>query len=252
MNSKHRTSRSRGEGGTYEVQSHAQELAQPLAFLNRLPRVIKRGSLGLLLIVATNAITHGLVNPNVFEWGNWGGSSLYLMDKAEPFVMEPGDFQRKVKKIASRLDIYPEWLMAVMYSESKFDPTAINLQGTGAVGLIQFSPRVAQELGITSERLLTMDAVQQLDYVYKQLLKVQIKHGAFETLTELYLAVLAPEALGQDYCYTLYAKPSEAYRQNVILDENQDGSVTVSDIDQRMQRMFPTAYWMGSESVEDQ
>ncbi|MCB0842252.1 MAG: hypothetical protein KDE26_03185, partial [Bacteroidetes bacterium] len=56
------------------------------------------------------------------------------------------------------------------------------------------------------------------------------------------LAILYPKALGQHHCYTMYSKPTKMYRQNSGLDENKDGSVTVCDIDERMQRLFPTAY----------
>ena len=51
-----------------------------------------------------------------------------------------------------------------------------------------------------------------------------------------------PKARKQDYCYTLYARPSQAYRQNAGLDENRDGKVTVSDVHRRMLRLFPEAY----------
>ncbi|MEO1448552.1 MAG: hypothetical protein AAFV07_03440, partial [Bacteroidota bacterium] len=50
------------------------------------------------------------------------------------------------------------------------------------------------------------------------------------------------KALNQDYCYTLYASPAQAYKQNSGLDENKDGRVTVSDIDRRMQRLYAPAY----------
>ena len=56
-----------------------------------------------------------------------------------------------------------------------------------------------------------MDAVTQMDLVYAYLQNVREKYGDFKTLTDLYLAILYPRAVGKDYCYTLYATPSQKY-----------------------------------------
>ncbi|MFN0202045.1 MAG: hypothetical protein ACKVTZ_20910, partial [Bacteroidia bacterium] len=76
--------------------------------------------------------------------------------------------------------------------------------------------------------------------------------GDYTSLTELYLGILYPKALEikGDYCFTMYATPSQAYKQNSGLDEDKDGRVTVSDIDHRMQRVFPTAYVAGKNQQE--
>lgn len=87
-----------------------------------------------------------------------------------------------------------------------------------------------------------MSAVDQMDLVYAYLQNVRENYGEYNTLTDLYLAILYPRAIGKDYCYTLYAKPTQKYRMNSGLDENRDGRVTVSDIDRRMARLYPTAY----------
>jgi len=167
---------------------------------------------------------------------------LYLMDKAAMHVSDLNTFEHKVREISSQLRVPPEWLMAVMYSESKFDASARNFKGSGATGLIQFMPAAASEMNVSLERLRRMDHVQQLEYVYLYLQTVRDRYGDFQSLTDLYLGILYPKALGQDFCYTLYTKPSQAFQQNAGLDENKDGRVTVSDIDRRMQRLYPTAY----------
>lgn len=167
---------------------------------------------------------------------------LYLLDKASLFVSRPEDFELKVRDISGMLGIAPEWLMAVMYSESRFDASAVNLKGSGATGLIQFMASTAEEFGISIHRLEKMDHLQQLEYVYLYLDKVRQRYGEYRDLTDLYLGILYPKARGQDYCYTLYAKPSKQYQQNAGLDENRDGRVTVSDIEHRMKRLYPTAF----------
>ena len=140
------------------------------------------------------------------------------------------------------LNVPPEWLMAVMYSESQFDASVLNHKGSGATGLIQFMPATASDLNVSMQRLRDMNHTQQLEYVYLYLQKVRERYGEYDSLTDLYLAILYPKARKQDLCYTMYAKPSKSYKQNSGLDENKDGRVTVSDIDRRMMRLYPTAY----------
>ena len=213
-----------------------------------LPRTFKRIALVLILVLVSNVFTHWLAGRKFIKPAveqpviGQPAESLYLIDKAGVFVSETDIFEKKVRDIATMLDIAPEWLMAVMYAESKFDPGVLNYKGSGAVGLIQFMPMTALDLDVSIERLKRMNASQQLEYVYLYLEKVRSRYGSFQTLTDLYLAILYPKAIGQDYCYTLYAKPSKAYKQNSGLDENKDGRVTISDVDRRLKRLFPTAY----------
>jgi hypothetical protein len=206
------------------------------------------GTLLLIIMVVSNLFTHFIFNPQFFRGGNEEG--LYLLDKAAMYVMDTKSFESKVREVAKRLEVQPEWLMAVMYSESRFDASALNFKGSGAVGLIQFMPTIASELSTSPEALKNMNHEQQLEYVYQYLEKIRARHGGkYQSLTELYLAILYPKALSGDYCYSLYAQPSIAYKQNAGLDEDKDGRVTVSDIDRRMQRIFPTAYLAGKEKV---
>lgn len=175
--------------------------------------------------------------------------SLYLIDKASRHVADAMSFEQKVREVAEELEVAPEWLMAVMYSESKFDAAVMNHRGSGAVGLIQWMPTTAKELGVSISELKALSHVEQLDYVYKYLDSVRKRYRNYDSLTDLYLAILYPRALQGDYCYTLYANPSKKYKQNIGLDENKDGRVTVSDIDKRMQRIFPTAYMTDNQNT---
>lgn len=215
--------------------------------LPTIPRPVRNLSLIAVLVVGSNVLSHSI-------WNNETGppprstlefvssSELYLMDKARIHIADHVTFEAEVRAVAEALEIPPEWLMAVMYAESAFDPSIVNRQGSGAVGLIQFMPATAQELHISVERLRKMSAAQQMKYVHRYLHKVQERYGSFESLTDLYLAILYPKARKKDACYRLYADPSRAYQQNAILDENKDGQVTIADIDKRLLRLFPTAY----------
>lgn len=170
---------------------------------------------------------------------------LYLMDKAGKYVFEEKEFEKKVRKIAEKLDVEASWLMAVMYSESQFNSSVKNFKGSGATGLIQFMPFTARELKVSIRDLKKMTPVKQLDYVYKYLDRVKARHGFYQSLTDLYLAILYPKAINRSMGYVLYAKPSITYKQNSGLDVNKDGKVTVKDIDLRMRKKFKTAYFSG-------
>ena len=219
------------------------------------PRLLKIVGLLTAIVAGTNFMTYRLATQGLIpadthvqvlatsgEGIGANDGQLYLLDKARIHVPDATQFASKVRDVSSMLGVAPEWLMAVMYMESKFDASVYNYKGSGAVGLIQFMPSTALDMNITSYRLSQMNHLQQLEYVYMYLDKVKQRNGAFNSLTDLYLGILYPKARGQESCYTLFSRPSKAYRQNSGLDENRDGRVTVGDIDRRLQRLFPTAH----------
>jgi hypothetical protein len=167
---------------------------------------------------------------------------LYLLDQASAFVYDIDAFESKVREVSRKLNIPPEWLMAVMHSESKFDASVSNYKGSGATGLIQFMPATAKEFGISVAQLKNLSHVEQLNYVYKYLSAKQTQFRAYETLTDLYIAILYPKALTEDFCYSLYSKPSVSYVMNSGLDLNSDGNVTIQDVDKYLKRKYPSAF----------
>lgn len=206
-----------------------------------------------ILIAISNLSTYFLADRErgstlITEVAEAAEESLYLIEKASYHVTDLDAFEFKVRRVSQQLDIPPEWLMAVMYMESKFDPSIQNLRGSGATGLIQFMVPAVKDL---NDRLGTeyymsdirrMPAHVQLDLVREYLLTVRERYGDYHSLTDLYLGILYPRAIGQEFCYALFAQPSRKYKLNIGLDENRDGVVSVSDIDRRLKRMFPTAY----------
>ena len=167
------------------------------------------------------------------------------MDEAQKYIFEAQAFEEKVRHVSEALRIPPEWLMAVMFSESRLQSSVKNFKGSGATGLIQFMPFTARELGTTTSDLQKMTPVRQLDWVHKYIDKVRQQRcgkGTFKSLTHLYMSVLWPRGVNKPMTYVLYRKPSKSYKQNSGLDVNKDGKVTVWDIDQRMKKKFKTAY----------
>ncbi|MEO0900118.1 MAG: transglycosylase SLT domain-containing protein [Bacteroidota bacterium] len=214
------------------------------------------------MVVGSNVATHFLFNGNTFTpqagihavaepafyaSGNKVNHStksadFYLADQAAQYIYDLNGFNHKVEDISTRLGIPKEWLLAVIAQESKFNPGIANFAGSGAVGLIQFMPATAREMGTSTYELQQMGAENQMEYVYFYLNTVKDRYGSYRSLTDLYLGILYPKARGTDACYTLFAKPSKSYKQNAGLDEDKDGKVTVSDIENHLKRKFPEAY----------
>lgn len=203
-----------------------------------------------ILVLSTNLYTYWSFRPEISSEKKAtpvsGEPSLYLLDKAAAFIPDTALFKDQIMEIALSIEVPAEWLMAVIYQESKFDASALNRAGSGAAGLIQFLPSTAASLNLPYEEILAMSAYEQMRFVGKYLQQVRHQRGDFQSLTDLYLAILYPKALQQDYCYALFVTPSIAYKRNKGLDENEDGVVSISDIDRRMRRMFPPAYMLAA------
>lgn len=124
----------------------------------------------------------------------------------------------------------PDILMSCMAWETgeTFSPTILNGSGSQARGLIQFMPNTAKSLGTSSDELAKMTAVQQLDYVEKYFMPYK---GKVKTLSDAYMCILYPKAIGKKEEYCLFDRDSTpiAYRQNSGVDLNKDGKVTKAE-----------------------
>lgn len=109
-----------------------------------------------------------------------------------------------------------------------FRPGIRNAAGSGATGLIQFMPQTARALGTSTDELARMTAEDQIRYVYKYLLPYK---GRLQTLSDVYMAVLWPAAVGKPEQSVLWSRASHptTYRQNAGLDVNGDGTITKAE-----------------------
>ncbi|WP_457967608.1 lytic transglycosylase domain-containing protein [Pseudomonas sp. R4-84] len=137
-------------------------------------------------------------------------------------------FRVKVREIADRLSMDPNWLMAVMGFETgyTFSPAARN-PGSTATGLIQFIESTARGLGTSTAQLARMTAVRQLDFVESYF---QPYSGRIRNLGDAYLAVLWPVAVGRPDSYVMWERDSGPYQReyaaNSGLDVNHNGFIT--------------------------
>lgn len=136
-------------------------------------------------------------------------------------------FKDKVIKICTGLECDPNHLMAAMAFETgeTFLPNKKNKM-SGATGLIQFMPSTAQGLGTSIEALEKMTDVEQLDVVERYFLS---KKGRMKTLSDLYMAILWPAAVGKPEDTAIFLQGTIQYTQNAGLDRNGDGRVTKSE-----------------------
>ncbi len=135
-------------------------------------------------------------------------------------------FKAKVQAMAKRLRSDPNHLMAVMAFETgaTFAPDVKNQAGSGATGLIQFMPSTARALDTTTAKLARMSAIDQLDVV-ERYFKMTVGSKPLKTLSDVYMAVLWPAAVGKPENFVLFRQGTKAYTQNRGLDKNRDGVI---------------------------
>lgn len=148
-------------------------------------------------------------------------------------------FGKKVAEISARLKVQPDWLMLVMYSESKLNHKAVNPKG-GATGLIQFMPRTAVGLGTTTAQLKAMSNIQQLDYVEKYFKPYA---GKMNSYFDMYLVTFFPVAVGKPDDFVLQTKtlrPEKIAEQNPAINKwPKDNQITKREFRKYVESTIP-------------
>lgn len=154
-------------------------------------------------------------------------------------------FLDRVKWIVEDLDIGVSTsdgmskLMSCIAWESgrTFSASVVNKAGSGATGLIQFMPATAKQLGTTTAALAKMRAEDQLNYVWKYFAPYK---GKLKSLSDLYMAILWPKAIGKPETFVLWEKGAmpTTYRQNAGLDTNKDGGIIKAEASAKLNAML--------------
>lgn len=88
-------------------------------------------------------------------------AEVFLVSKSESlekFIEDPEErinILRKVHLYATEAGLRPEWVLAVIEVESRFDPYAISR--VGALGMMQVMPFWKEEIGRPDDNLINMD-----------------------------------------------------------------------------------------------
>ena len=161
-------------------------------------------------------------------------------------------FEQTMNSICTKLGINPNWLMMVMWSESRLNAQSVNKQAGDsdiaqarsvkrATGLIQFMPDTAKNLGTSTQKLYIMSAIDQLHYVYAYF---KPWAGKIHSYFDLYLVTFFPLAFGKPDDYIIQTskiKASTIAKQNPFFDVNKDGKLTVGEIKRKMYESIPEA-----------
>lgn len=178
---------------------------------------------------------------------------MILIDKVQCNKGESrASFEKLMSSISGALGINPNWLMMVMYSESRLNAQAVNMQpgdvadpakrvAIRATGLIQFMPDTARNLGTTTTALYNMSNIEQLGFVYRYF---KPWTGRIKSYFDLYFVTFFPDAIGKPDDYVLQSQKQSAAiiaKQNPYFDVNKDGKLTVGEIKRRMYESIPQA-----------
>ncbi len=136
-------------------------------------------------------------------------------------------FQDRVISISTELGINPNWLMQVMYAESRVNPQAKNIQQGRliAAGLIQWT----KASGYSPEFMLTKSGMEQLEYVRKYFLPYK---GKMKSYYDVYAVVFFPALVGKPDDWILKTDTLSSGligRQNPAIDINKNGTITVKE-----------------------
>lgn len=157
-----------------------------------------------------------------------------------PGLAEAGpEFHRALVQVAARLGMNPSYMAGAMCLETgcTFNP-AIQNPVSGATGLIQLMPMYFKNFGVTESELKGMSAAEQTLRVVEPFFRsiIAARGGRSPvTMADHYLAVFNPAHIGKSPDTVLYQSPQPGYTQNKGLDYNNDGAITVSDIEQFVQ-----------------
>jgi hypothetical protein len=164
-----------------------------------------------------------------------GSTDLIFKDLIVQKIDDPEAFIAKLYEVCKDLVINPNWLLYVMWMESKLD-TQIQNRISNATGLIQFMPSTAESLGTTVNQLRRMSSVEQMEYVHKYFLQFK---GKMHSAEDVYFAVFFPAAVGKPDSWVLKQKHVSAAKiaaQNGVVNQNGDDQITVDEFKDYIQK----------------
>ena len=166
---------------------------------------------------------------------------LYMINKV---ATNRQAFGEKVIRIATEMDINPQWLMGLMYFETARTMSHTITNSAGCVGLIQFCSSARADLNITANELRTMSNVRQLDYVRQYFLGATWKRrlvAKVESIIDLYLIIFYPLAVGKHDGYILGSHNGTwraIYKANPAFQSG-SGKITIRDITVTINNFLP-------------
>lgn len=146
-------------------------------------------------------------------------------------------FAQKVVAIAQYLSIDPNWLMQVMYAESKLNNQAKNIQNGKliAAGILQWT----KASGVLPQSVLSLNHLQQLDKVKTYFTPYR---GKMNSYFDVYMVTFFPMGMGKPDYYVFETKKLSAAliaKQNPAINKNKDGKITMAEFKQYVWNSTP-------------
>jgi hypothetical protein len=163
-------------------------------------------------------------------------------------------FIKKIKEISGKLQIDPNWLMAIMYFESarSFSPSKGN--NIGCYGLIQFCPDKGKNYKTVNGKqypmsdIKKMDYSEQLDLVYQY---YKAYTGKLKNYTDTYFVTFFPLAIGKPDDWVIQGgglTASQIYNSNPAFHQVKDGKIRVWEVKKKILEQLPSE-WVNDGSI---
>ena len=155
------------------------------------------------------------------------GASKELIGDDKPFL-------KAIEDLSEKRGINQSELLGLIASESSFDPKAVN-KDTGATGLIQFMPEVAESLGTTTDEIREMRSTEQVKLIdkYFDMNKLPDNPTAGQLKTNVLMLIYTDksddfELMTKNKQFT-DGEQSKYIFSKSGLDSNKDGFITIGD-----------------------
>ena len=162
--------------------------------------------------------------------------NIELSGASKELIGEDKPFLKAIEDLSEKRGINQSELLGLIASESSFDPKAVN-KDTGATGLIQFMPEVAESLGTTTDKIQEMSRAEQVKLIDKYFDMNKLPDNP--TAGQLKTNVLMPAYTDKSDDFELMTKNKQftdgeagnpnTYFQNQGLDSNKDGFITIGE-----------------------
>jgi len=198
---------------------------------------------GVDTLQSMNAMGGGSGIPKMMDgvtYANEGGQikknySYKLSGASKDLIGGDKKFLKAIEGLSARRDINPAQLLGLIASESGFNAQASN--ASGATGLIQFMPMVAERMGITTEDIGKMNRSDQVGLIDQYFNMNQLPNSP--TAGQLYTNVFMPSLTNKGSDYEITREDDKynnayIYRENAGLDKNKDGIITIDEMGGRI------------------
>ncbi|GEM_PF-6863855 len=147
------------------------------------------------------------------------------------------EFFKELTRVAERINpdnpLLANQIAAVINVQSGFSPRAEVDTGdnTKAAGLLKFSQKSLEGMGISPEQMVLLSPIEQLQFVEIYLKDRQETLGRpLKSLKDVALAVIQPSAIDEPYDTELFPKGTKRYERYKAFDRRKKGSITSSDV----------------------